>query len=99
MENDVDSFQEEEVLDEEARKLLEARCNEVIGNEDGANRSYSILAECLSYFPETAELFIETQKHGTSVIGEKKFHLIVRHKEDPIPRENFEAETTHNIIR
>ncbi|OGZ47599.1 MAG: hypothetical protein A3J55_04470 [Candidatus Ryanbacteria bacterium RIFCSPHIGHO2_02_FULL_45_17b] len=62
-------------MDEQARYDLERRCHESVGATEPG-----ILTTVLSYFPETAELFIRTQDYAASVEGRRHLWYNVRHQ-------------------
>ena len=67
--------QEAQTQTQEAQRAeLLQRCNEVIGVNH-------ILSEVLSFFPDKAALFIETQEHASKIEGRRGIWYAAQHKE------------------
>ncbi|MBU1018411.1 MAG: hypothetical protein ABII07_02215 [Patescibacteria group bacterium] len=62
-------------VEDSKREVLENQCMDCMGTA-----ADETLAKVLSYFPETAQLFIKTQEYATSVTGKKGLQYVVQLK-------------------
>ncbi|MBN1916087.1 hypothetical protein JW796_03815 [Candidatus Dojkabacteria bacterium] len=69
----------EQTTDSEQRQELERHINEVITDLTGS--ADPIFSTVLSYFPQEAELFIETQLYASEKEGKMGIRLTVEHRE------------------